>query len=109
MATLIETMPTTTTGGTPVSRQRPKAAGGPAPVMLPWLRAQSVNLTRHAAALRPFKADEFGTGAEAPTAGHLQAVNRLISGLRRGLLTMSGQVSKSASASIEQPSSARLA
>ena len=108
MATMIETM-SATSGSVAAPSASPKAATQPVPVLLPWLRAQSVNLTRHAAALRPFKADEFGTGAEAPTAGHLQAVNRLISGLRRGLLTMSGQVSKSASASIEQPSSARLA
>jgi len=108
MATLIETMPTTTTGETPVSRQRTKAAGGPAPVMLPWLRAQSINVTRHAAALRPFKADEFGTGAEAPTAGHIQAVNKLITGLRSSLLKMSGRVSKSVSVAAEEPSTSRL-
>src|SRR5260370_32102798 len=108
MATLIETTPTTTTGGTPVSRQRPQAAGAPAPVMLPWLRAPSINVTRHAAALRPFKPDEFGTGAEAPTAGHIQAVNKLITSLRRSLLKMSGKVSQSVAATVEEPSTPRL-
>ena len=55
-------------------------------VTAPWIRAQSINVTRHAAALRPFRPEEFGTGAEAPTAGHIQAVNHLLGGLRRGLL-----------------------
>jgi hypothetical protein len=39
------------------------------PVMLPWLRAQSINVTRHAAALRPFRREEFGTGAAIPSKG----------------------------------------
>jgi hypothetical protein len=51
---------------------------GAAPVLLPWLRAQSINVTRHAAALRPFKRDEFGPGQAAPSEGHIQVVNDLI-------------------------------
>lgn len=108
MATLIENPLASTAGEAPVSSEQPKAAGAPAPVMLPWLRAQSINVTRHAAALRPFKADEFGTGAEAPTAGHIQAVNQLITGLRRGLLNMSEKVSKATAATAEEPSTRRL-
>src|SRR5437879_3762417 len=105
MATLIETLPKTTMRTEPaVLRQRPKAAGAPAPVMAPWLRAQSINVTRHAAALRPFQPDEFGTGSEAPTAGHIQAVNKLITGLRSSLLRMSARVSKSVSVAAEEPS-----
>jgi len=76
--------------------------------MLPWLRAQSINVRRHAAALRPFKGDEFGTGSAAPTAGHIQAVNKLITSLRSGLLQMSGKVRKSAGAAAEEPTPARL-
>src|SRR5579859_7528219 len=95
MAAMTDTMPTPTRMA-PIPLQRPKAAAAPVAVMSSWLRAQSINVTRHAAALRPFKADEFGTGAEAPTAGHLQAVNGLITQLRRNLLKMSGRVSKSA-------------
>jgi hypothetical protein len=108
MATLIENTFTTTPQQAPVSGIQPKAAAGPAGVLLPWLRAQSINVTRHAAALRPFKADEFGSGAEAPTAGHLQAVNQLITGLRSGLLTMSQKVSKHTRAALEQPATRRL-
>jgi hypothetical protein len=108
MATLIENTFTTTAGKAPVTPERPKAAGGPAGVMLPWLRAQAINVTRHAAALRPFKADEFGNGAEAPTAGHIQAVNKLITGLRSGLLKMSEKVSKATTATAQEPITSRL-
>ncbi len=81
---------------------------GTAAVLPNWLKAQALNVTRHAAALRPFRPDEFGKGAEAPTAGHIQAVNNLITGLRRGLLQMAGKVTRAASASGEDPSTARL-
>jgi hypothetical protein len=107
MATLIESVSKAITEE-PASSPRPPAASGPASVMAPWLRAQSINVTRHAAALRPFLPDEFGGGAEAPTAGHLQAVNKLINGLRSGLLRMSGQVRKAGAATIQEPSTARL-
>jgi hypothetical protein len=63
-------------------------------VLRPWLRAQSINVTRHAAALRPFKREEFGTGAAIPSEGHIQAVNFLITKLRQGLLQVSRNVSK---------------
>src|SRR6202012_2020522 len=78
------------------------------PVMLPWLRAQSINVTRHAAALRPFRPEEFGTGAEAPTAGHIQAVNQLITGLRRGLLQVSAKVRRSGRIAEQRPSTPQL-
>jgi hypothetical protein len=65
-------------------------------------------VTRHAAALRPFRPDEFGNGAEAPTAGHIQAVNQLITALRRGLLKMSGKVTRAAVASADDLTTARL-
>ena len=76
--------------------QQPQTAGTPAPVMSSWLRAQSINVTRHATALRPFRPEEFGTGAEAPTAGHVEAVNHMIHGLRSGLLHVSAKVRKAA-------------
>src|SRR5579871_4761013 len=78
------------------------------PILPAWLKAQALNVTRHSAALRPFRPDEFGTGAEAPTAGHIQAVNQLITALRRGLLQMSGKVTRAAAASAADPSTARL-
>jgi len=90
MATLAEMLPETTMRKKPRPRQRSRAESGAAPVLLPWLRAQSINVTRHAAALRPFKREEFGPGASAPSEGHIQSVNSLITKLREGLLKMSG-------------------
>lgn len=77
-------------------------------VTIPWLRAQSINVARHASALRPFRIDEFGTGAEAPTAGHLQAVNQLIRGLRSGLIKISGRVTKETEKALRDPSTRQL-
>jgi hypothetical protein len=79
------------------------------PILAPWLRAQSVNVTRHAAALRPFKRAEFGTSAAAPTEGHIQAVNALMESLRKGLLNLTGRVSSAARAATAEPTSRRLA
>ncbi|HWF02047.1 MAG TPA: hypothetical protein VHA06_00080 [Candidatus Angelobacter sp.] len=107
MATSIENPFITPAGEQQATPRQTKAVAG-SPVMQPWLRAQSINVIRHAAALRPFKIDEFGTGAEAPTAGHLQAVNQLITGLRSGLLKISGRVSKAAKITEKDPSTARL-
>jgi hypothetical protein len=77
-------------------------------VLFPWLRAQSVNVTRHAAALRPFKREEFGPGPAAPSESHVQAANNLITGLRRGLIKMSKRVHTSIAKAMEHPSSRRL-
>ena len=56
------------------------------PVLGPWLRAQALNLGRHTVALRDFQRNEFGPGAEAPTEGHIRAVNQLLTKLRPGLI-----------------------
>ena len=88
MGALIESVPSAAITAAAAAPKQVVSANGAAPVATPWLRAQSINVTRHAAALRPFRVDEFGTGAEAPTAGHTQAVNSLITALRRGLLHM---------------------
>lgn len=91
-------------------RRRPAKAGArpPQPILRPWLRAQSINVTRHAAALRPFTRAEFGSGAAAPSEGHIQAVNTLMNSLRRHLLDMSGRVTRAASAAAAEPSTALL-
>jgi len=108
MATLPETLPETKIRVKRSPRQRLRVAAGPAPVLLPWLRAQSINVTRHAAALRPFKREEFGSGAAMPSEGHIQVVNQLITKLRRGLLKMSENVHGSIAKATERPSSPRL-
>jgi hypothetical protein len=108
MATLPETLPETTMRVERPPRPRPKVVAGAAPVLLPWLRAQSINVTRHAAALRPFKREEFGIGAAMPSEGHIQVVNELITKLRRGLLKMSENVHRSIAKASATPSSPRL-
>jgi len=106
MATFAETLSETTVRAEPVPQPHP--AGTPSAVLLPWLRAQSTNVTRHAAALRPFRREEFGTGAASPSEGHIQVVNKLISTLRRGLLKMSRKVNTAISQASAEPSSAHL-
>ncbi len=95
----------------PSTRASVRPLRGPAPpaaVLPDWLRAQAVNVTRHAAALRPFRRGEFGTGPASPTEAHLQAANNLITGLRRGLLRMTKVVSGAAGRAIREPATANL-
>src|ERR1700728_3261254 len=108
MATLPETLPETTMRVKRSPRQRPRVAAGPAPVLLSWLRARSINVTRHAAALRPFQREELGEGAAMRSEGHIQVVNQLITKLRRVLLKMSENVHGSIAKPTERPSSSRL-
>jgi hypothetical protein len=88
-------------------RQRASAAAPP-PVLRPWLRAQAINVTRHAAALRDFRRQEFGTGDGAPSEGHILAVNTLIGSLRRRLLTITKLVTNATVDAAEQPSAPNL-
>ena len=93
----------------PASRSRPVRSQVRArPILQPWLRAQSINVQRHAGALRPFRKAEFGTGAAAPTAGHLQAVNRMISGLRRELIRQTTRVTSSVDVALREPTTRRM-
>ncbi|HVI08338.1 MAG TPA: hypothetical protein VND65_08600 [Candidatus Binatia bacterium] len=108
MATLAQTLPETAIRVETPPEKRPVAASAGSPVLLPWLRAQSINVTRHAAALRPFKREEFGPGQSAPSEGHIQAVNELIDGLRHGLMNMSRHVHDAIAVASERPSSRRL-
>jgi hypothetical protein len=77
-------------------------------VLRPWLRAQVINVVRHTAALRPFKREEFGHDASAPSEGHVQAVNTLMQSLRRGLVPLSRRVGRASKAAIAEPSAPRL-
>ncbi len=77
-------------------------------VLPPWLRAQGINVTRHADALRPFRRDEFGSGPESPTEGHVQAVNELIGMLRSDLLKTTKRVTDSVERSLREPTAAHL-
>lgn len=103
MATFAETLSDTAVRAE-VASNRPQYEDGPgSAVLLHWLRAQSINVTRHAGALRPFRREEFGVGAAAPSEGHIQVVNKLITALRRGLLKMSRNVSTSINTASKEP------
>jgi len=83
-------------------------AGRPGALLPTWLKTQAMNVTRHAAALRPFTREEFGPGSAMPTEGHVQAVNVLISSLRAKLLDMSRSVSQSAARAAAEPTTDNL-
>jgi hypothetical protein len=107
MATLPDTLPPAVKRKDP-ARPRLRAASS-APAVLPsWLRAQSINVNRHAAALRPFRREEFGTGPASPSEGHIQVVNELITKLRGGLFEMSKKVAGSVAEARQEPRSANL-
>jgi hypothetical protein len=65
-------------------------------------------VARHAAALRPFRYGEFGTGDAAPSKGHVQAANGLIAPLRSQLLRISREVAQAAAVAQREPRRARL-
>jgi hypothetical protein len=77
-------------------------------VLGPWIRAQSLNLLRHTQALHNFTREEFGTGPEAPTEGHVQAVNKLLASLRTGLVRRARDMVRHSAAARRNPSHERL-
>ncbi|MDY7014843.1 MAG: hypothetical protein SVX43_14815 [Cyanobacteriota bacterium] len=74
----------------------------------PWLRGQTLNVTRHAAALRPFRFDEFGTGEASPSHAHIEAANSTLARLRSRLLEISRQMGVSTEIALESPYPAEL-
>lgn len=99
--------PPITSNGSAHTAGRRAAPALPA-VLPPWLRAQSINVTRHAEALRSFRREEFGTGAEAPTDGHVQAVNQLIALLRSDLLKSTVRVTDTVDQALREPTARQL-
>jgi hypothetical protein len=77
-------------------------------VLMPWIRAQGLNLVRHTKALRSFTREEFGTGPEAPTEGHVQAVNKLLASLRTGLVHRARQMIRRTAVARRNPAPERL-
>ncbi len=73
-----------------------------------WVGVQAVNVLRHAQALRPFDKAEFGTDDAAPSEGHIEAVNEMISKLRTALEEHTKEVTDLAAASAEKPTTATL-
>jgi len=86
----------------------PAATSATQPVLRPWLRAQALNLGRHANALRDFTRGEFGSGPESPTEGHIQAVNLVLRRLRSPLRKRATQIDELVRAATEFPQSDRL-
>jgi hypothetical protein len=78
------------------------------PPLEAWLKTQSVNAMRNAAAMRPFRKDEFGLGPASPSDAHIEAVNDLTTTLRRQLLETSRQVSAAATLARKQPTCENL-
>lgn len=78
------------------------------PILRPWIRAQALNLSRHTSALRDFRREEFGTGPETPTEGHIQAVNAVLQRLREPLKARARHMHTLARAATEVPNPERL-
>lgn len=78
------------------------------PNLKPWLRVQALNVNRHAAALRLFRHDEFGTDPASPSDAHIDAVNKLMTQLRSQLQEISRRVNSSAQRAIQQPDTVLL-
>lgn len=105
MAGTLDIPPRRTVNGTmPRRGARRPAAAPPLPVLDPWLASQSLNSVRHAAALRPFRAGEFGASPAAPSPGHLQAANQLIVRLRAQLLALNRPLRAAANQARRDPS-----
>ncbi|MEM6433601.1 MAG: hypothetical protein AAF773_07075 [Cyanobacteria bacterium P01_D01_bin.115] len=83
-------------------RQQRAQAGPKAPLITTWLITQSLNVGRHAAALKPFRDGEFGTELASPSRAHVQAVNQLMQSLREQLHAIAKQLEQSAQAASQQ-------
>jgi hypothetical protein len=68
-----------------------------------WVATQATNLGRHAASLRAFAPDEFGSGPAAPSAAHIAAVNGFVGGLRDKLLESTRWMDAAVAASRRTP------
>ena len=109
IASTVEPMPPEIAASIAAVEARPAVVPlPPVDVLHPWLRAQALNVTRHAAALRPFTRAEFGNGPAAPSEGHLKVVYDLIKRLRKGLLAISKRATHATVRASAEPTSANL-
>ncbi|WP_209305693.1 hypothetical protein [Mycobacterium sp. PS03-16] len=72
------------------------------------MRVQSDNADRYSEALRPFSRDEFGSGVEAPSEGHIEAANELLSVLRDDLARRVRDLRVLTRATVNEPSSRNM-
>lgn len=91
----------------PTSLREAPAGGAPA-ALETFLRAQAVNVTNHAAAIRPFRNDEFGSRPAAPSDAHIRAANELIQRLRQPVQEMAKSISQGARSTANSPSARGL-
>jgi hypothetical protein len=103
----------TATTTTPPQGEALRQSRGPSTTAVPdtardWLRGQAINISRHAKALRPFGSAEFGTGAAAPSPGHVEAVNAMIRKLGADLTARTDAVHTAVRAASREPTSERL-
>lgn len=92
----------------PEASPAPQRAAVSAESLAGWLRMQRINVNRHAAALRPFRREEFGSGVATPSEGHIQAVNQLLESLRTDLFGRNARLTRLIEASLADPSPERL-
>ena len=97
-----------TAGRRPTAGARTRPIRRPPPATRRFIRAQALNATRHAAALQPFRRDEFGTSPASPSAAHIQAANQLIKTLRSRLLEKAKRVDQVAKVSLDAPTTGHL-
>lgn len=77
----------------PPYRTRGSAKGGATGALVStFADGQAINVRRHLAALRDFKASEFGASAARPSEGHIVAVNGLLAKLRHPLESAVGDL-----------------
>lgn len=76
--------------------------------LLMWLETQASNVNRHAAALRPFKRADFDSGLAAPSEGHIQAVNKLLTSLRAEQLKYTNEVTRWTQLATAEPTKENL-
>lgn len=92
-----------TANGTPRMPPPPKHPRG-----VNWTRVQAINVRRHEEALRPFRREEFGTGAAAPTDAHIGGVNSLLATLRERLARRTRLVERASSRAQREPTTENL-
>lgn len=89
-------------------RSQPASSARQQGTMERFLSAQVTNTRQHIAALRPFRPDEFGTAAGAPSLAHIQASNRLIMNLRQYLMRHYQRLLQAQRNAQSRPASANL-
>jgi len=67
-----------------------------------------LNTTRHAAALRPFRKEEFGKEQSSPSEAHIQATNQMISTLQKLLARYAAELNRSALEAGANPKPAQI-